>query len=48
MLHIRGMMLAGSLVGLSPLDYAAKTFTLAESALDYAVDNFDTGLNMPV
>ena len=47
MLHIRGMMLAGSLVGLSPLDYAAKTFTLAESALDYAVDNFDTGLNMP-
>jgi HK97 family phage portal protein len=47
MLHIKGMMLAGSDVGLSPLEFAAKSIDLGLTAQQYGIDNFDAGLNMP-
>ena len=47
MVHIKGMMLAGSDVGLSPLDFARQSIQLGLSAQDYGINNFDSGLKMP-
>ena len=46
-LHIPGMMLPGSDVGLAPLEYARLSINGGLSAQQYATDNFDQGLNMP-
>jgi len=47
MLHIKGMMLPGSDVGLSPLEFARQSIELGLTAQQYGIDNFDAGLNMP-
>jgi len=46
-MHIKGMMLAGADVGLSPLEYARQSIALGLSAQQYGSDNFDSSLNMP-
>ena len=47
MLHIKGMMLPGSDVGLSPLDFAVKSIKLGLSAQQYGLESFEDDLNMP-
>lgn len=47
MLHIPGMMLPGSDVGLSPLDYARATIGVGLEAQSFARDQFENFLNMP-
>lgn len=47
MLHIKGMMLPGTDVGLSPLEFARQSIQLGLSAQDYGVNSFDSGLKMP-
>lgn len=47
MLHIRGMMLPGSDVGLSPLEYARQSIGLGLSAQRFGQDFFDGDGNMP-
>jgi HK97 family phage portal protein len=47
LVHIRGMMLAGSDVGLSPLEFARVSIEGGLSAQQYGVDNFNSGLKMP-
>jgi HK97 family phage portal protein len=47
LVHIKGMMLAGSDVGLSPLEFARQSIQLGLSAQDYGINNFDSGLKMP-
>jgi HK97 family phage portal protein len=46
-LHIPGLMLPGSDVGLSPIEYAKQTCGLGLAALEYGSKNFDGDLNMP-
>jgi HK97 family phage portal protein len=46
-LHIKGMMLPGSDVGLSPLEYARLSIGLGLEAVQYGSDNFQNQLNMP-
>jgi HK97 family phage portal protein len=41
------MMLPGSDVGLSPLEFARQSIQLGLSAQDYGIQNFDGGLKMP-
>ena len=45
--HIRGMMLPGSDVGLSPLEYARKSIALGIAAVDFGADQLDQFNNMP-
>ena len=47
MLHIRGMMLPGADVGLSPLEFANRSIALGLSAQKYGIGSFDDNLNMP-
>ena len=47
MVHIKGMMLPGSDVGLSPLEFAYQSIQMGLSAQQYGIDNFDSGLKMP-
>jgi HK97 family phage portal protein len=47
MRHIKGMMLGGSDIGLSPLEYARRSIGLGLAAVDYGQDNFESFLNMP-
>jgi HK97 family phage portal protein len=46
LLHIKGMMLPGSDVGLSPLEFARQSIELGLSAQQYGIDNFDNALKM--
>ena len=46
-MHIPAMMLAGSVKGLSPLEYAATTIGLGLAAQNFAKGQFETSLNMP-
>jgi HK97 family phage portal protein len=46
-LHIKGMMLPGSDVGLSPLEYARLSIGLGLEAVQYGTDNFQNQLNLP-
>lgn len=46
-LHIKGMMLPGSDVGLSPLEYARQSIGLGLAAIEYGSDTFASSLNMP-
>ena len=45
--HIKGMMLPGTDVGLSPLEYARQTIGLGLEALSFGADQFQQALNMP-
>jgi len=45
--HIKGMMLPGTDVGLSPLEYARRSIGIGLAAVDYGQDNFESFLNMP-
>lgn len=45
--HLKGRMLPGSEVGLSPLEFAFRTIGLGLSALDYGMNFFDQDGNMP-
>ena len=45
--HIKGMMLPGTDVGLSPLEYARRSIGIGLAAAEYGQDNFDSFLNMP-
>jgi HK97 family phage portal protein len=47
MVHVKGMMLPGTDVGLSPLEFAYQSIQLGLSAQQYGIDNFDSGLKMP-
>jgi HK97 family phage portal protein len=47
LLHIKGMMLPGTEVGLSPLEYARQSISLGLSAIEYGSDQFGQALNMP-
>jgi Phage portal protein len=47
LLHIKGMMLPGTEVGLSPLEYAQQSISLGLSAIEYGSDQFGQSLNMP-
>jgi HK97 family phage portal protein len=47
MLHIPAMMLPGSDIGLSPLDYARQSIGLGLQAQEFASDQFGSSLNMP-
>jgi HK97 family phage portal protein len=47
MVHVKGMMLPGADVGLSPLEFAYQSIQLGLSAQQYGIDNFDSGLKMP-
>lgn len=47
MLHIKGMMLPGSDVGLSPLEFAYQSIQLGLSAQEYGTSSFDNELKMP-
>lgn len=46
-LHIKGIMLPGSDVGLSPLEYARQTFGLGLEALRFGQDSLEQFNNMP-
>jgi len=46
-LHIPGLMLPGSDVGLSPLEYARQSVGLGLQAQEFASDQFGSSLNMP-
>ena len=45
--HIKGMMLPGADVGLSPLEYARQSIGLGLEALSFGSDQFQQALNMP-
>jgi HK97 family phage portal protein len=45
--HIKGMMLPGADVGLSPLEYARQSIGLGLEALSFGSDQFQQSLNMP-
>lgn len=45
--HIKGMMLPGSDIGLSPLEYARQSIGLGLEALSFGSDQFHQALNMP-
>lgn len=47
MVHLKGMMLPGSDVGLSPLEYARQSIGLGLAAMSTGADQFANGLNMP-
>ena len=47
MLHIKGMMLPGADVGVSPLEFARQSIQLGLSAQSYGLESFDDSLNMP-
>lgn len=47
LLHIPGLMLPGSDVGLAPIDYARQSIGLGLSAQGFGADQFDSSLNMP-
>lgn len=47
MVHIKGMMLPGADVGLSPLAFAHESIQLGLSAKQHNINNFDSGLKMP-
>lgn len=47
MRHIKAMMLPGTDVGLSPLEYARRSIGIGLAAVDYGQDNFESFLNMP-
>lgn len=47
LLHLKGIMLPGADVGLSPLEYARQSFTVGISAQDFAADQFAGALNLP-
>jgi HK97 family phage portal protein len=45
MLHIKGMMLPGSDVGLSPLEFARQSIQLGLNAQQFGIDSFAQGVN---
>lgn len=45
--HIKGMMLPGSDIGMSPLEYARQSIGLGLAALDFGAKGFDNEWNMP-
>lgn len=47
LLHLKGWMLAGSLTGLSPVEYARQSIGLGLAALEYGGQFFDGEGNMP-
>jgi HK97 family phage portal protein len=47
LVHIKGIMLPGSDVGLSPLEYARQTFGLGLEALEFGADSLRNFNNMP-
>lgn len=47
LLHIPGMMLPGSDVGVSPLEYARQSISLGLQAQSFGSDQFESSLNMP-
>jgi HK97 family phage portal protein len=47
MLHIKGLMLAGTDVGLSPVEYARQSIGLGLTATKYGAEFFDNEGNMP-
>lgn len=47
MRHIKAMMLPGTDIGLSPLEYARRSIGIGLAAVDYGQDNFESFLNMP-
>jgi HK97 family phage portal protein len=47
LLHIRGMMRAGSLIGMSPLEYARQSIGGGLAAQEHAQEQLQGGMNMP-
>ena len=47
LVHIKGMMLPGADLGLSPLEYARQSIGLGLNALEFGQDLFHQSLNMP-
>lgn len=47
LVHVRGLMLPGADVGLSPIEYARRTIGLGLSAVDFGADFFGGEGNMP-
>ena len=45
--HVKGIMLAGSDVGVSPLEWARLSIGLGLAAVDHGSEQFATGVNMP-
>lgn len=45
--HVKGIMLAGADVGVSPLEWARLSIGLGLAAVEYGTNNFATDLNMP-